>query len=61
MVRSVKNELEIQSKHRVHSHFVWLVSRTQEGLTPRRNEACKKVQGQQPWALTKRHAPQQNK
>ena len=25
------------------------------------NEACKKVQGEQPWALTKRRARQQNK
>ena len=39
------NKREMQSKHCVHSHFVWLVSRTQEGCTPCRNEACKKDTG----------------
>ena len=54
------NKREMQSKYCVHSHFAWLVSRTQEGCTPCRNEAYKKVQGQQPWVLTKRRASQQN-
>jgi hypothetical protein len=37
------NKREMQSKHRVHSLFVWLVSRTQEGCMPYRNEACNQV------------------
>ena len=37
------NKREMQSKHRVHSLFVWLVLRTQEGCMPYRNEACNQV------------------